>query len=151
SFNQIGTGYTDYWAGAPGGWYGFIGQIDEVRIWNAVRTADEIQLDSAAPLTGTESGLAAYYRFDEGSGTTARDATPNHRDGTLGTSGSNLPAWATATGQAIDLGASSIFPDGHEALHFDGSGSHVQLPSFSLGGALTLEAWVKSDNIRAGW
>jgi hypothetical protein len=30
-------------------------------------------------------------------------------------------------------------------LTFDGSGSYVQVPSFSLGGPLTVEAWVKSD------
>ena len=34
TYDQIGTGYTDGWAAAPGGWYGFIGQIAEVRIWN---------------------------------------------------------------------------------------------------------------------
>ena len=27
SFNQVGTGYTDYWPATPGGWYGFQGEI----------------------------------------------------------------------------------------------------------------------------
>ena len=34
---------------------------------------------------GTEPGLEVYYPFDEGQGTTVHDATPNHRDATLGT------------------------------------------------------------------
>ena len=34
------------------------------------------------PLTGSEPGLIGYWRFDDGSGTIARDLTGNH-DGTL--------------------------------------------------------------------
>src|SRR5262249_56861308 len=52
--------------------------------------------------------------------------------------------------QPIDL-VGSIFPDGHEALRFDGSGGYVRLPSFTLGGALTLEARVKSDDVQANY
>ena len=45
SFNQIGTGYTDDWPATPGGWYGFVGQIDDVRIWSEARTAGQISQD----------------------------------------------------------------------------------------------------------
>jgi hypothetical protein len=34
-------------------------------------------------LAGNEPGLVGYYRFDEGTGTTARDATSLGNDGTL--------------------------------------------------------------------
>jgi hypothetical protein len=44
-------------------------------------------------LTGTEPGLVAYYRFDEGEGTTAYDATANANDGPL----INGPVWARHT------------------------------------------------------
>ncbi|HZW04020.1 MAG TPA: Ig-like domain-containing protein [Anaerolineaceae bacterium] len=44
----------------------FSGQIDEVRIWNRARTAEEIRDTLARTLTGSEANLAAYYRFDQG-------------------------------------------------------------------------------------
>ncbi|WP_422361567.1 BspA family leucine-rich repeat surface protein [Reichenbachiella sp.] len=45
---------------------GYAGSIDEVRIWTIERTPGEIQSNMSNPLTGTESGLMAYYRFDQG-------------------------------------------------------------------------------------
>ncbi|MBV6627277.1 MAG: DUF4114 domain-containing protein [Rivularia sp. (in: Bacteria)] len=43
----------------------YAGKIDEVRIWNTVRTQAEIQANRYQKLNGTESGLVAYYNFDE--------------------------------------------------------------------------------------
>ncbi|OQW99139.1 MAG: hypothetical protein BWK80_63375, partial [Desulfobacteraceae bacterium IS3] len=51
----------------------FNGQIDEVRVWNVARTQAEISQYKGVTLTGIESGLVAYYQFDEGSGTIASD------------------------------------------------------------------------------
>src|SRR5262249_40455356 len=128
----------------------FNGQIDDVRIWSAVRTPDEIWSDMRTAASGTEAGLEAYYKLDDGQGTAAHDATENHRDATVETMGTSLPSWVRRSDQPIDL-VGSIFPDGHEALRFDGSGGYVRLPSFTLGGALTLEAWVKSDDVQANY
>jgi hypothetical protein len=61
----------------------FTGSIDEIRIWNVARTAAQIAQDMRFRLVGNEPGLVGYYRFDEGSGTTARDATSANRNGTL--------------------------------------------------------------------
>ena len=47
----------------------FQGLLDEVQIWNAALSQGQIQSGAYLPLTGTESGLAAYYRFDEAPGT----------------------------------------------------------------------------------
>ena len=44
----------------------FNGSIDELRIWNIERTQIEIQNDRLKTLVGDETGLAAYYRFDQG-------------------------------------------------------------------------------------
>jgi len=108
SFNQIGTGYTDGWPATPGGWYGFVGQIDDVRIWSEARSAGEISQDMTTALSGTESGLQAYYPFDEGQGLTAQDVTSNHNDGTLAGSSGDLPTWVVPGGEAIDLGDDGI-------------------------------------------
>ncbi|HKI21085.1 MAG TPA: LamG domain-containing protein, partial [Isosphaeraceae bacterium] len=108
SFNQIGTGYTDGWPATPGGWYGFMGQIDDVRIWSGARTAGQVQQDMTTALVGTEPGLEADYPFDEGRGSTAYDQTPNHNDGTLAGTNGDLPTWVIGSGVAIDLGDDGI-------------------------------------------
>ena len=43
----------------------FDGQIDELRIWNVVRSPSEIATGYLQTLTGTEPGLAAYWKFNE--------------------------------------------------------------------------------------
>jgi hypothetical protein len=59
------------------------GQIDEVRIWNTARTEAQIHKNMNRKLTGSESGLVTYYRFDESSGTLLHDSTPNNNNGAL--------------------------------------------------------------------
>jgi gliding motility-associated-like protein len=46
----------------------FAGHIDEVKVWNAVRTDAEIFANYATQLAGNETGLVAYYKFDQGVG-----------------------------------------------------------------------------------
>lgn len=58
----------------------FYGAIDEVRIWNVVRTQEQIQTTMNTTLSGTETGLVGYWNFDDG---TADGLTENHNDGTL--------------------------------------------------------------------
>ncbi len=43
----------------------FIGEIDEVRIWNRHRDQQELLSSIMQPLTGHENGLIGYWRFDE--------------------------------------------------------------------------------------
>ena len=56
------------------------GQMAEVRLWAGERTADQIQANLFTHLTGREPGLLALWNFADG---TARDASPNSRNGTL--------------------------------------------------------------------
>jgi len=74
-----------------------------------------------------ESGLVGYWKFDEGSGTTAMDSSGNGNTGTL----NNGPLWV----------------DGKygKALGFDGVDDNVQVPtsaSLDVTAYLTVEAWV---------
>jgi hypothetical protein len=88
SVNQFSIA-TLYKSGSPfynsssGHYYYFPGQIDEVRIWNTVKTASEIRENMAKTLAGNEAGLVAYYRFDQYDGTTLYDLTGNGKNGTL--------------------------------------------------------------------
>ncbi|MFF1798785.1 LamG-like jellyroll fold domain-containing protein, partial [Kitasatospora sp. NPDC058263] len=61
----------------------FDGDLDELRIWNRVRSQAELTAGMGHRLIGNEPGLVAYYRFDEGAGTTAYDQTDNALHGTL--------------------------------------------------------------------
>ncbi len=59
------------------------GEIDEVRIWNDVRTLIEIKDNMFKELNGNENGLVAYYKMTEGSGTTVTDNSSNSNNGTI--------------------------------------------------------------------
>jgi hypothetical protein len=62
----------------------FQGIVDEIRIWNIARTESEIQENLATELTGSETGLVAYWKMNDGPGsTTASDETANGNDGIL--------------------------------------------------------------------
>lgn len=63
-------------------WF-FNGQIDEVRVWNSTRTPTQINNYRFLSLNGNDSGLLAYWRFNERSGDTLTDISPNRFTGTL--------------------------------------------------------------------
>ena len=62
--------------GAAADFQYFDGLIDEVRIWNDIRTAQEISDNYRTELVGNEAGLAAYYKFNN----VYTDATANAND-----------------------------------------------------------------------
>ncbi|MBI2280020.1 MAG: T9SS type A sorting domain-containing protein [Bacteroidetes bacterium] len=59
------------------------GKLDEVRFWNKALSQSEIMADMNNCLTGTEADLLAYYNFEDASGTTVSDITPNQINGTM--------------------------------------------------------------------
>jgi hypothetical protein len=66
------------------------GNLDDVRIWNVARTAAQISANKNCELQGNESGLVAYYKFNQGLDaadntaiTSLTDATANAYNGTL--------------------------------------------------------------------
>ncbi len=77
----------------------FLGTIDEIRLWNRPRFAEELKADMNLRLTGLEIGLAGYWRFDEASGDTVFDQTDNANDATR-----HGGEWVTST---APLGESS--------------------------------------------
>jgi hypothetical protein len=86
--------------GNPRGSY-FNGKLDEFRVWSVARTAEQIMSTMSVTLTGNETGLAAYYNFNETSGTTAADSvtTAGHtaHNGTLmATTSEQLPTFVAS-------------------------------------------------------
>jgi len=53
----------------------FDGQIDDVRIWNIVRTGAQIKASREIIVDKNESGLVGYWQMDAGSGGAATDST----------------------------------------------------------------------------
>ena len=76
------------------------GELDEVRIWNVVRQPGEIADSMQRPLSGTEPGLAGYWKFDEGSGQETADSSSSMVTGVLGRSGApeaSDPMWVESS------------------------------------------------------
>jgi hypothetical protein len=94
----------------------FAGIIDEIRVWNVVRTEDEIATWMTRPLTGNEPGLLGYWRFNEGAGQVVADTTAYGAHGVLGSTAgieSGDPLW---TSQVPPV---AFFFDGFESANTD--------------------------------
>jgi hypothetical protein len=77
---------------------GFTGKIDEVRIWNVGRTVQEISDNYRVILRGDEAGLVAYYKFDDGSGTTPIDSSSKHHNAVFAANMNRpAPTWVDST------------------------------------------------------
>jgi hypothetical protein len=138
-------GRSDY----SGGTSYFKGTIDDVRIYNYARTADEILADyntgKAAHLgednQQEDEGLVGYWNFEEGSGQTVYDRSGNGNNGTLGAS--------TAIGKddpVFTPGRDSNGPGG-TGLQFDGVDDYVDAGTptnlWLLGDqSFSLSAWI---------
>lgn len=149
----------------------FHGDLDEFRIWNTARTQAEVQANRSRRLLGTETGLLAYLRLDEGFGTTAGDSSGRGVLGTL----VNGPTWnttfdATQVPLAANLPASSVgnttatlnalvntnglfgtnrfqYGPGSMALGLDGQNDEVVVTHTAALNAypLTVSTWVRAN------
>ncbi|MBN2777480.1 MAG: fibronectin type III domain-containing protein, partial [Bacteroidales bacterium] len=77
-------------AGAPGFSERIDGKLDEVRLWNTARNITEIKSTMYTEITGSESGLVAYYNCNEESGNIINDLT-NSQNGTF--QDASNPTW----------------------------------------------------------
>ncbi|MHB8261029.1 MAG: T9SS type A sorting domain-containing protein [Bacteroidia bacterium] len=104
--NSVVIGYE-----TAGGGEGFSGNMDEVRVWNRALCAGEIMNNMNAEVKLPQTGLLAYYQFNEGMAggnnstvTTLADSSGNGYNGTLtafaltGTSGNWVAPGAVTTG-----------------------------------------------------
>lgn len=107
----------------------FHGRLDELRVWNRVRTDDEIRQDVNRRLGGSEDGLVGLWNFEEGD---ARDAT---RSGVRGTISD-----ATIRTEALPSAAE---PPGPARIHFQ--------PEFE-NAADAGEVWLsaEADSVQSG-
>ena len=117
------------------------GDVDEATLWTRALTVNELNFLKHRQLRGVEDGLVSYWKFDDGFGNVATDATLNHFDATL----VNSPAWVPS-GAAVDL---SMVPT--NCAKFSGSSGLVTIPN---AGDLdpypfTATAWFRTTNTLA--
>jgi len=79
----------------------FLGKIADVRVWNLVRSAEQIAASRSSTVDPTTAGLVANYRFD-GTGSTVANAA----------SGPQAAGSGTLYGQASRTASESISADG---------------------------------------
>lgn len=63
--------------------FGFDGTIDEVRIWNVVRSKNEIQENINDYINGAETGLVSYWKMNEGNGGIIKDISNHQADAVI--------------------------------------------------------------------
>jgi hypothetical protein len=117
----------------------FGGIIKEVRIWNGTRTQKQILANLRTPLIGSESGLIAYYPFNEEDGEIVYDMSQQKRNAFLGTD-------STTTANPTRILANDPFAARY-SLKFNGTTSYVSVPHDGSLNAypLTISAWIKTS------
>ena len=116
--------------GSRGDTYHFDGMLDEVRIWNDVRTATEISDNYKTPLSGSEANLVAYYKFDDN----LNDSSGNNLHGT---GSGDIGTYSESTATAGD------------PLVFDLDGDGVELLGLDAG--VTFDLFGSPEHENTGW
>jgi len=109
------------------------GKIDDVRIWNVARTAEEIYAYKVQSVTGPN--LVAYYQMNSGSGNILTDDSGNGHTAELFGS----PTWISELPRRY-------------SLQLNGSGQYANCgssPDFNFSNALTVEAWIYPTDFKA--
>ncbi len=121
----------------------FIGQLDDVKIYNYARTAAQVAYDFNRGLP------VGWWKFDECQGGTANDASGNGNTGTItigGTGTQTSVGTCNTASTAWGNGATGKF---NASLNFDGTDDYVQAAhssSLAITGNMTISVWVKPTN-----
>lgn len=126
----------------------FDGIIDEVRLSDSPKSVDWLITEynnqnspstfySASHQEVRTRGPAAYWKFDEGHGTTVNDSSGNSITGTVGT-GSSAPTWVNEeycmSGKCLEYDGTDDYLSFGDSLDFDD------------GQDFTFSAWIKSNS-----
>ena len=106
----------------------FNGSIDELRIWNVVRSQTDIQNNMNAEISATSTGLVSYYKFNQGTANGTNTSTTTLTDET-GTNNGTLYNFALT-------GSSSNWTDGMGSIYY----YRVEVQTPSCGSAVTSTA-----------
>ncbi|MFQ5649716.1 MAG: Ig-like domain-containing protein [bacterium] len=126
----------------------FRGKMDEVRVWNVKKSAEELQALMNKTLAGNESGLVAYWTFDEGGGSTVVDHSTKNHDGDIVETTTDFPRFANSGAPVYDGAFVYVAsPGGSERLD-QGSTHTIRWNSSGAGSTVDIEF---SQNAGASW
>lgn len=119
------------------------GDISEVRIWN--RALDAVELDAnkyPGALNGSETGLFAYYTFDNGA---VDDLGPNNFDGGI----FNDPVFNNTDGvPAPPTGGSSVWSTNGSSIYYTTGSVAIGRTTVPNGYALAVDGFIRAREMR---
>ncbi|MEP3388886.1 MAG: LamG-like jellyroll fold domain-containing protein, partial [Reichenbachiella sp.] len=131
----------------------FNGTMDEVMVWNDIRTPSEITSDAEfgipLPNDAANSNLVAYYKSDQGVADADNSSITTFYDekginnGTFEGFTLNTPGTSNFVSSAVPQSITPVT----NALNFDGSSDHVLIPDFGGTQQMTIEMWVNANDI----
>lgn len=132
------NGGSDFFVGAQGGSQGYWdGLIDEVRVFNDVRTPTEIANNWRCGIDSSTANLQAYYTFNGGN---ANDATSNGNDLTE----NNSPTYSTTVPFGNGNENTNVTDIARASSQY-WSITDASQTGLDITGDLTIEAWIKLD------
>lgn len=109
------------------------GQMDEFTFWSKALNQSEIRAMMCRKLTGNEPNLMAYYRFDNGTGTTLSNIVSGGPDGTL----VNGPSWVASSAPVGDWSSHNLYNNSNHAIGVSNSGDSIFIQPANTGQAGT--------------
>ena len=130
----------------------FNGNLDEVRVWNTARTAQQIQTNIGQELVGNESGLAAYYNFNQGTagGTNTGITTLNNLTATANMSGTLTNIDRSGTASNFVKGVWPVIITQPTATTTACSGVNVSLTVSAVGPQLSYQWYTNNSASNTG-
>lgn len=146
SYNYIGKSNWGWGDPAPNA------SFDDLRIWNVAKTQSEIQSSMNSELSGSESGLVAYFKFNEGSECGNNTAITTLLN-SASSSGSSYNA--TLNGFSLNGGCTSNFTSGKASAFADGlSSATASTSAFQIKQDYPSSTdgfyWIKNQNLNGG-
>ncbi|ABZ82764.1 multidomain protein with s-layer homology region, ig motif, i-set domain, pkd domain [Heliomicrobium modesticaldum Ice1] len=128
------------------------GIFSDFRLWSVERSEAELAANMAnGSLTGNESGLIGYWKFNEGNGTVVADSGPGSHNGII----HGGAAWISSSGQTANTtvnGGSTYFSEAEETANIavnavnDAPSQPGAFTTPSLG-----QSFVSGSNINVAW
>ncbi len=146
SYYKIGGGNLE--------WEYFNGYIDEVRIWNVARSAEEIREHKSCAIDEPTENLIAAYNFNQNTGLVAIDASGHENHGAL----IFEPIWtnspvaphcsAASVGEGNFQTDVRLFPNPvQDKLYIEGMASNACIKVYNSKGMQVLETMMTNDKI----
>ena len=127
------------------------GKVDEVRVWNDIRTQDEINDNMFTTLLGNEAGLVSYYKFDQNAESYLPDVAAKTNQGALvdfALSGTTSN-WVASTAPIVSKADAKKLIGPGNALDLAGDDDVVNLTSILDPSASdwSFEAWIYPEDL----